>query len=123
MILFSISCFANLLGLNISASFNSVKVIYILIPICIIPQLLFSGIIVSFDKLNPVFASKSHVPALGNVMASRWAYEALAVTQFKDNKFEQLFFKYDKQMSFANWKKDQWISNLQSKLKDVNRFC
>ena len=122
MILFSISCFANLLGLNISASFNSVKVIYILIPICIIPQLLFSGIIVSFDKLNPVFASKSHVPALGNVMASRWAYEALAVTQFKDNKFEQLFFKYDKQMSFANWKKDQWISNLQSKLKDVNRF-
>ena len=32
MILFSTSCFANLLGLNISSSFNSVKVIYILIP-------------------------------------------------------------------------------------------
>ena len=41
-------------------------------------------------------------------MASRWAYEALAVTQFKDNKYEKKFFKYDKQMSFANWKKDQW---------------
>src|SRR5690606_2045910 len=39
LILFSLSCFANILGLNISASFNSVKVIYILIPILIIPQL------------------------------------------------------------------------------------
>ncbi len=122
MILFSTSCFANLLGLNISATFNSVKVIYILIPILIIPQLLFSGILVSFDKLNPMFASKSHVPWIGNVMASRWAYEGLAVTQFKDNEFEAIFYEYDKEMSFANWKKDQWVSNLDSKVKDINRF-
>ena len=121
MILFSTSCFANLLGLNISASFNSVKVIYILIPICIIPQLLFSGIIVPFDKLHPYFSSKSEVPAIGNIMASRWAYEALTVTQFKDNKYEKKFFKYDKQMSFANWKKDQWESNLDTKLTNFYR--
>lgn len=50
LILFSACAFANLLGLNISASFNSAKVIYILIPIIIIPQLLFSGIIVKFDR-------------------------------------------------------------------------
>ena len=122
MVLFSVSCFANLLGLNISASFNSVKVIYILIPVCIIPQLLFSGIIVSFDKLNPLFSSKSHVPLIGNVMASRWAFEALAVSQFKDNDYEVVFYEYDKAMSFANWKKDQWVSNIQTKLKDVNRY-
>lgn len=122
IILFSTSCFANLLGLNISASFNSVKVIYILIPILIIPQLLFSGIIVSFDKLHPMFSSKSHVPAIGNVMASRWAYEALAVTQFKENDYEEIFFPYDQQMSFANWKKDQWVSNMEGKLKDVLRY-
>ncbi len=54
-------------------------------------------------------------------MASRWAYEALAVTQFKNNEYEKVFFEYDKDMSFANWKKDQWISNLQSKLKDIKR--
>ena len=118
LILFSTSCFANLFGLNISGSFNSVKVFYILIPILIIPQLLFSGIIVQFDKLNPMFASKSHVPAIGNVMASRWAYEALSVTQFKDNEFEQNFFALDQEMSFANSKKDQWVSNIQGKVKD-----
>lgn len=122
MILFSTSCFANLLGLNISSSFNSVKVIYILIPICIIPQLLFSGIIVPFDKLHPYFSSKSDVPAIGNIMASRWAYEALTVVQFKDNEYEKRFFEFDKKMSFANWKKDQWESNLDSKLTNFYRI-
>ncbi len=122
LLLFSVSCFANLLGLNISASFNSVKVIYILIPILIIPQLLFSGIIVQFDKLNPMFAAKSHVPAIGNIMASRWAYEALSVCQYKDNDYEKIFFEYDKVMSFSNWKKDEWNGNLDAKLKDVMRY-
>ena len=54
-------------------------------------------------------------------MASRWAYEALTVTQFKDNKYEKKFFKYDKEMSFANWKKDQWESNLDTKLTNFYR--
>jgi hypothetical protein len=33
LILFSASCFANVLGLNISASFNSAITIYIIIPL------------------------------------------------------------------------------------------
>jgi len=120
-ILFSTSCFANILGLNISASFNSAKVIYILIPILIIPQLLFSGVIVKFDKLHPWFASQSSVPLLGNVMASRWAYEAMAVTQFKDNEHEKIFYELDKKKSFAKWKKDYWVKDLETKILDVRR--
>ena len=96
--------------------------IYILIPILIIPQLLFSGILVQFDKLNPVFSSKSHVPWIGNVMASRWAYEALAVTQFKGNEYEKHFFEYNKEMKFSNWKKDKWVSNLDAKLESIHSF-
>jgi ABC-type multidrug transport system ATPase subunit len=114
LILFSTSCFANMLGLNISASFNSAKVIYILIPILIIPQLLFSGVIVKFDKLNPVFSGQETVPWIGNVMASRWAYEALAVTQFKENEYEKHYYKFEKQMRFANWKKDYWVKELKN---------
>jgi len=119
LILFSLSCFANLLGLNISASFNTVKVIYILIPILIIPQLLFSGVIVKFDKLNPIFSQEDSVPFIGNIMASRWAYEALAVTQFKENSFNSLFYDYEKNKSFATWKKEAWIKTLDSKLDYV----
>lgn len=119
LILFSLSCFANLLGLNISATFNSVKVIYILIPILIIPQLLFSGVIVKFDKLNPMFSQEDSVPLIGNVMASRWAYEALAVTQFKYNSYDVMFYDYEKHKSFATWKKDYWLKELNSKLDYV----
>ncbi len=119
VILFSLSCFANLLGLNVSATFNSVKVIYILIPILIIPQLLFSGIIVKFDKLHPFFRDESAVPLIGNVMASRWAYEALAVTQFKNNAYNSRFFELEKKRSFASWKKDYWLQELYAKLDFV----
>lgn len=121
LVLFSACSFANLLGLNISASFNSAKVIYILIPIVIIPQLLFSGIIVRFDRLNPIFASQSGVPWIGNIMASRWAYEALAVTQYKENDYEKQFFQLEKRKKFSNWKKDYWITELKNKTGVIGR--
>jgi ABC-type multidrug transport system ATPase subunit len=122
IILFSTSCFANLLGLNISASFNSAKVIYILIPVMIIPQLLFSGVIVKFDKLNPLFAKESGVPWIGNVMASRWAYEALAVTQFKNSKSEKPFYQYNQMRSEASWKRDYWLPELRNKLDIIGNY-
>ncbi|MFD1550724.1 ABC transporter [Putridiphycobacter roseus] len=123
LVLFSLSCFANLLGLNISATFNSVKVIYILIPLIIIPQLLFSGVIVKFDKINPMFNREDSVPFIGNVMASRWAYEALAVAQFKDNEYNRHIYKYEKAKRSATWKKDYWLKELGTKLNYIkNNF-
>lgn len=122
IILFSTSCFANVLGLNISASFNSAKVIYIIIPILIIPQLLFSGIIVRFDRLYPGISSQSRVPWIGNVMVSRWAYEAMAVYQFKNNDFEKDFFKYDSDRKYYSWKKDYWVKELKTKSTDCRKM-
>ncbi len=122
IILFSTSCFANLMGLNISASFNSAKVIYILIPVMIIPQLLFSGVIVKFDKLNPLFAKESGVPWIGNVMASRWAFEALAVTQFKNSESEKPFYSLNQMRSEASWKRDYWLPEIRNKLDIIDNY-
>lgn len=123
LILFSTSCFANLLGLNISASFNSAKVIYILIPIMIIPQLLFSGVIVKFDKLNPIFSAEDSVPLIGNMMASRWAYEGLAVTQYKKNEFEAPFFELNQTSSISTWKRDYWLPELRNKVDVITNYA
>ncbi|PKR81654.1 ABC transporter [Brumimicrobium salinarum] len=114
LILFSTSCFANILGLNISSTFNSAKVIYILIPIMIIPQLLFSGVIVQFDKLHPTISKENSVPWIGNIMASRWAYEGLAVVQYKKNKYEAPFYTIDQKKSEASWKRDYWLPELRN---------
>ena len=112
LMMFTVSCFANMLGLNISSAFNSAVTIYILIPILIIPQILLSGIIVKFEKLNPVISTHATVPVAGEIMTSRWAFEGLAVHQFKNNKYEQLFFEDDKRMSKAVFQKDFLIPEL-----------
>lgn len=122
MVLFSISCFANILGLNISASFNSAKVIYIIIPILIIPQLLFSGVIVKFDKLYPAFASQSSVPWIGNIMSSRWGYEALMVYQYKNNAYDKDFFDLDSKISQYAWKRDFWSKEMRNIVDDTRKM-
>jgi len=104
IVLFSISCFANMMGLNISSAFNSVITIYILIPFIIIPQLLFSGVMVKFDKLHKSnLSSDEYVPIIGEMMPARWAFEALAVEQFKNNKYERIFFKNNMKISQNDW--------------------
>ncbi len=119
MILFSCSCFANILGLNISSAFDSAVTIYILIPILIIPQLLLSGVVISFDKFNPKVGTPNGIPLLGEVMTSRWAFEAYMVTQFKDNPFEELFYEYDKKAANSEYKRVYYIPTLETKLAFV----
>ena len=128
LVLFTTSCFANMLGLNISSAFNSAVTIYIMIPFLIIPQLLLSGVMVKFDKLNPAIAKQGGVPLIGEMMTSRWAYEALAVNQFKANDYEKQFYKYDKAISEADYKKNYWTdkmvakaSKIESELGDVKK--
>lgn len=118
-ILFASSCFANLLGLNISSAFNSAVTIYILIPLLLIPQLILSGVVVKFDKLNPRIGNAETVPIVGDLMASRWAFEAAMVTQFKENRFEREFFLYDKIMAQADFKKIYFIPELETRLQFV----
>lgn len=116
LILFSTSCMANVLGLNISSAFNSAKVIYITVPLLIIPQLLFSGVIVKFDKLHPIFSNSNEVPWIGNAMSSRWAYEALAVVQAKENAHEKEFFELNQVKSSSGWMRDYWIPEMKKQL-------
>jgi ABC-type multidrug transport system ATPase subunit len=118
LILFSASCWGNLIGLNISSGFKSVITIYILIPLILIPQLLFSGVIVDFHNLNKAIYSAKTVPAVGELMTSRWAYEALMVTQFKDNPFQNKVFPAEMHKSQSMFKKAYVIPKLQAVLKE-----
>jgi hypothetical protein len=120
--LFSTACFSNLLGLNISSAMKSAVAVYILIPLMIIPQILLSGVIVKFSKLNSLTGTDLEVSPAGNMMASRWAYEALAVHQFKDNGYAQRFFRYDADMSRATFVKDYWIRSLQQNIRKCERL-
>ncbi|NOQ27679.1 MAG: ATP-binding cassette domain-containing protein [Bacteroidales bacterium] len=121
LVLFSTWCAANIMGLLISDSFKTVITIYILIPFLVIPQLILSGIIVKFEKLNPNISNPRNIPIYGEIITARWAYEALAVYQYKENKYEEQFYPYDKAMSISDFKKNYWIRTLNNKVSFVER--
>jgi ABC-2 family transporter len=119
LVLFSVSVFANILGLIISSAFNSAVTVYILIPILIIPQLILSGVIINFDQFNYRVSSDKHIPAMGDVMVSRWGYEALAVDQFVNNDYQKVFYQYEREIALSRYKKDLYISELEKQLGNV----
>lgn len=121
IVLFSAWSMSNLIGLLISDSFKTVVTIYILIPFLVIPQIILSGIIVKYEKLNPAISSPNTIPWYGESITARWAYEALMVYQFKENKYESQFYSYDKTMSMAAFKKYYWYNNLKNKASSLSR--
>lgn len=121
VMLFSVMAFSNILGLIISASFNSIITIYILIPLLIIPQMVLGGAMFTFDKLNKDFTSVDKVPLIAELMPSRWAYEGLIVNQFKNNNFKKDRFDLELKQSKADFMqslyKDEFIEVV-TKTKD-----
>jgi len=116
LVLFSTACFANMVGLNISSGLNSIVTIYILIPLILVPQLLLGGAMIKFDELHKGIGNRKNVPLIGNLMVSRWAYEALTVEQFKNNNYEKHFYIYDQQISETSYQYAYLIPRLESKI-------
>jgi hypothetical protein len=108
MTLFSLSAFANVLGLNLSSAMKSAKTIYIIIPLLIIPQIIFGGAIIRFDRFNPIFTQVDRVPLIGNLMASRWGFESLAVHLTRENEADAPFIAFEDRMERAAWRRDFW---------------
>ncbi|HEX8061290.1 MAG TPA: ATP-binding cassette domain-containing protein, partial [Cyclobacteriaceae bacterium] len=112
LVLFTTSCFANVLGLNVSSAFRNAVTVYIMIPLLLIPQMILSGLIFDFDKLNSLISTKGKVPLVADLMASRWAYEAMAVYQFKNNQFEREYYDYEQKESSADFKAAYLVDEL-----------
>ncbi len=119
LILFATACFTNMLGLNISDGLKSVVAIYIIVPFLLVPQILLAGVIVKFDKLHYKFASYESVPLIGDIMASRWAYEALAVDQFVNNEYQKHFYTIEMQESNVTYDLQFHVPTLIHEIQDA----
>lgn len=112
LIFFSTTCFANIIGLNMSSAMNSAVNVYIAIPLMLIPQMILSGALFPYEKLHPTFASKHETPVIADLMVARWAYEALAVQQYTDNHYQEYFYKTNQKIRKAHVYKDFVIPKL-----------
>ena len=118
LILFMTALLANLTGLLLSQCLNSVVAIYISIPMLLIPQILLCGLVVSFSDLTPK-STTGNVPIIGDLIPSRWSYEALAVTSFTDNEYERNFFELDKKKYETQYYNMGLLYELQSQLETM----
>lgn len=113
---------AALVGLNISSMLQTVVSIYILIPILLVPQILLGGAMIQFDKLNRDLSNPKYVPVVGDLMPSRWAYEALMVHQFTKNKYQLSFYEAQRATSEASYRLNYYIPELQNELAELKRI-
>jgi energy-coupling factor transporter ATP-binding protein EcfA2 len=118
LILFVTAFLANLTGLLLSQCLSSIVAIYISIPMLLIPQILLCGLVVSFSDLTPK-STTGNVPLVGNLIPSRWAYEALAVSSFTDNEYEKQFFDIDRQKYENQFYNMGYLYELQSQLQTL----
>ena len=121
LVLFSAWAMANVMGLLISDSFKTVVTIYILIPFLIIPQIILSGIIVKYENLNPQVSSPKRIPFYGEIITTKWAYEALATYQFMQNDYQKNFYAWEKLKSNSNLKANLLLKELLNKLTFIER--
>lgn len=112
--LFSVAACANLVGLVFSLLFNSVRVIYLAIPLFIIPQLMMGGAIVSFGSMTPSIARPVNVPWPAQTIISRWGFEALTTLYAADNAYTQALFDVDQDLAQARFMRDRWVPEMEN---------
>ncbi|MBN2613638.1 MAG: ATP-binding cassette domain-containing protein [Bacteroidales bacterium] len=96
-VLFSVCCSGIVLGLIFSSAIGMLKTIYEkAIPITIVLQMLFGGGLINYGDLN--IGTSTFSPVIGDLMVTKWAYEALMVEQFMKNKYEKAIYPYEKQV-------------------------
>jgi len=74
--------------------------------------------VVSFSDLTPK-STTGNVPLIGDLIPSRWAYEALAVTSYTDNAYEAPMFQLDKEKYENEFYNMGFVYELQSQLETM----
>ena len=86
------------IGLLMSSVLNNSKAIVNILPLIVIPQIIFGGAIIQFDKMNrdlKVF-KKSAVPEVVQFIPSRWLFEGMFTAQARFNTYDRNIEKLER---------------------------
>ncbi len=79
-------------GLLLSSILKNVSLVYLIVPLLVIPQMLFSGALIDFRHLNNSIRNDKYVPIVASFIPLRWSAEAVMIDLFKNNKYETNLF-------------------------------
>lgn len=91
VVFFSLLVFAGLFSLILSSALRHISSVYILIPFIIIPNLIFSGFLISYSDY-PVNLKGKIYRAVSDIVPTRWGFEALMVESYTKNMYNRHFF-------------------------------
>ncbi len=78
-------------GLLASCFIHNSKAVINILPIILIPQIIFGGAIVQFEKMNKelTISQTNPIPEIVQVIPSRWLFEGIFVAYAKKNNYEK----------------------------------
>ncbi|MDG5800572.1 ATP-binding cassette domain-containing protein [Marinilabiliaceae bacterium ANBcel2] len=113
-LMWSTAVASGVIGMVISSIFKTMASVYVSIPFLLIPQILFSGAVIDFNKVHPSFASDRYAPLISEFMLSKWMFEAISVNFFLESDYNKKFYDIDKNLNKAAYYRNFFIPELQS---------
>jgi len=86
-------------GLLISSFINNSKALINILPLVLIPQIIFGGAIIQFEKMNEQIKFDKHkpIPEIVEFIPSRWLFEGLFVSFAKNNQYDKKINQLEKE--------------------------
>lgn len=86
------------IGLLASAFIQDRKAVINILPLVLIPQIMFAGAVIKFDKMNSFLNinKKASVPEFCELIPSKWLFEGLIISQAKLNKYDSGLNRFNK---------------------------
>jgi ABC-type multidrug transport system permease subunit len=95
---FLASMVGNSIGLLCSAFIKENRVIINLLPLILIPQIIFGGAVIEFERMNRNLTlwQRHPIPEVVQAIPSRWLFEGLTTAYAKNTKFHRALRKIEK---------------------------
>lgn len=102
------------IGLLLSYVLKTTLTVYLLIPMIIIPQLVYSGALINFKSFNKIFNADSEIPLAATVVPMRWAAEGVIVDFYTSNPYYSRLFINRCELYNATYYSDFFIPEVES---------
>ncbi len=95
---FLASLIGNSIGLLCSAFIREYRVVINLLPLILIPQIIFGGAVIEFERMNRnlTFCERHPIPEVVQTIPSRWLFEGLTTAYAKNTRFHRALHKIEK---------------------------
>lgn len=121
LIYFSLLSLGNLIGLLFGYIKISNSILVLLLAMFFSANAFFAGYLISYSTFPKQLLSKKYTPAFVEIIPTRWAFEALIVSQITGNEFRKIFYDTEQTLSDLKFKVNYLIPILQEKTNRIKK--